>query len=263
MEQGSTIGSKLITVITVVFNRAAEMEETILSVSQQTFDDIEYIIIDGGSTDGTVDLIKTHNDKISSWTSEPDKGIYDAMNKGLSKTTGEWVYFLNAGDSFLNAYVLEQIVPDLSKSAFSVVAGKVEATDGDSMQLFPVASRIKDLSARSLFSSSFCHQALFIKRQAYLDHGGYDLNFKTFADFDVAHKIIMKERGYTKSDVVIAKYDLGGISNNWRYSVRHFEEAEKIFANHGEPSHYIVYNLRRLKAKLFYLRKSLLHIFKA
>ena len=91
-----------ISIITVSFNAVKVIEETIVSVINQTYTNVEYIIIDGGSTDGTVDIIKEYADKISYWVSESDKGIYDAMNKGGIKALGDFLYFLNAGDSFYN-----------------------------------------------------------------------------------------------------------------------------------------------------------------
>ena len=88
----------LISVVTVSYNAVSTIEQTILSVINQTYPHIEYIIIDGGSTDGTVDVIKKYADKITYWVSEPDKGIYDAMNKGLRRVRGDWCVFMNSGD---------------------------------------------------------------------------------------------------------------------------------------------------------------------
>lgn len=86
-----------ISVVTVCYNAADTIEKTMLSVLNQTHHDIEYIIIDGGSTDGTVEIIRKYADRIAYWVSEPDKGIYDAMNKGIKVATGEWINFMNAG----------------------------------------------------------------------------------------------------------------------------------------------------------------------
>ena len=102
-----------ISVITISYNCKDVIEDTILSVIGQTYTNIEYIIIDGASTDGTFDVIKKYADKIDFWISEPDKGIYDAMNKGLKHATGDWVIFMNAGDSFYNNTVIERFVPQI------------------------------------------------------------------------------------------------------------------------------------------------------
>ena len=98
-----------ISVVTVCYNAADTIERTMLSVLNQTYHDIEYIIIDGGSTDGTVDIIRKYADKIAYWVSEPDKGIYDAMNKGIKVATGEWINFMNAGDYYYSNEVLKNV----------------------------------------------------------------------------------------------------------------------------------------------------------
>lgn len=100
----------LISVVTVSYNAVTTIEQTILSVINQTYPHIEYIIIDGGSTDGTVDVIKKYADKITYWVSEPDKGIYDAMNKGVREAKGKYITFLNAGDFYYNQDSLLQLI---------------------------------------------------------------------------------------------------------------------------------------------------------
>ena len=98
----------IISVITVCYNAVANIEETMLSVLNQRYDKVEYIVIDGGSKDGTLDVIKKYANKLAYWISEPDKGIYDAMNKGIAKATGDWINFMNAGDKFINEEVLNK-----------------------------------------------------------------------------------------------------------------------------------------------------------
>lgn len=105
-----------ISVVTVCYNAVAEIERTIKSVINQTYSNVEYIIIDGGSKDGTVDIIKKYADKITYWVSEPDKGIYDAMNKGIIASSGDWINFMNAGDWFSGPRVLNEISQYLSKN---------------------------------------------------------------------------------------------------------------------------------------------------
>ena len=99
----------LISVITVCYQAAEPLQKTILSVRQQYYQPLEFIVVDGGSTDGTRDIIARHQDIITRWVSEPDRGIYDAMNKGVSMATGEWVIFMNAGDTFAANNVLLRI----------------------------------------------------------------------------------------------------------------------------------------------------------
>ena len=114
----------LITVITVVYNGEAYLEKTILSVINQTYESVEYIIIDGGSTDGTIDIIKKYKSKINYWINEAYNGIYDAMNKGIKLATGDWINFMNAGDLFYNLSVLEMLHKNFSGD-LSILSGKV------------------------------------------------------------------------------------------------------------------------------------------
>ena len=99
-----------ITIITVCYNSAATLEKTILSVANQSYSNIEYIIVDGNSNDGTVDCIKKHEDKITNWISEPDKGLYDAMNKGIAMATGDIIGILNSDDTFYSDKILSEII---------------------------------------------------------------------------------------------------------------------------------------------------------
>ena len=123
-----------VTVVTVVFNDAAHIESTMLSVIGQTYKNIEYIVIDGKSNDGTTDLIKRYSDKITKWISEPDKGIYDAMNKGLALATGDYVIFMNSGDKFIDkmasveeikTHFPEALAVDMESAAIAHVCNKM------------------------------------------------------------------------------------------------------------------------------------------
>lgn len=169
------IGKKYkISVITVSYNAASTIEETILSVVNQRYDNTEYIIIDGKSTDETCDIISKYKDKIAYFISEPDKGIYDAMNKGLQKATGDFVIFLGADDHLMSYDVL------------SIVASKIQ--DDNSVYYGDVLrSHRNDLYCGKYYRykiavKNLCHQAVFYPRTVYTQYA-YELQYKIFADY--------------------------------------------------------------------------------
>lgn len=161
-----------ISVVTVCYNAVNDIEKTILSVINQTYPNIEYLIIDGGSTDGTMDIVNKYKDKIDVIVSEPDKGIYDAMNKGIDRATGEWINFMNAGDIFASVEIIEQI--------FNIqISSNVEIIYGDVIK----NSSKKILKAYNISSFShmmpFCHQAAFAR----LPIDFFDTKFKIASDY--------------------------------------------------------------------------------
>ena len=154
----------LITVITVVFNGADHLEETLLSVIGQTWGNVEYIVVDGGSTDGTLDIIRRHEHAIDYWVSEPDAGIYDAMNKGIGLATGRWINFMNAGDSFCDARVLEQVAPHFDDDTL-LVYGDAVIFD-DTYRKIAKAKRFCKWQLVLWGTRMACHQAIFVRRSA-------------------------------------------------------------------------------------------------
>ena len=230
-----------ITIITVSYNAVKDIENTILSVINQTYPNIEYIIIDGGSTDGTLDIIKKYQDKITYWVSEPDKGIYDAMNKGALKATGMWLNFMNAGDTFYNEQVLEEVFKDKDCDNADVIYGDVVYVYPDRVDIRKAAplKRIK-------VGIPFCHQSAFVKtklQQSYL----FDMTYKICADYNFFHTLYKKGYSFKYKEQIIARYLAGGISSNaiklyieewkvsgWKYSF-HFiiriiwQKIKKIF----------------------------------
>lgn len=200
--------SPLITIITVAYNAVKDIENTILSVLNQTYPNIEYIIIDGGSTDGTLDIIKKYEGKISYWVSEPDKGIYDAMNKGTLKASGEWLNFMNAGDTFYDEKVLEKVFKDNDWSDTDVIYGDV-------VYVYPDKEEIRKTTSlkRIKVGIPFCHQCVFVKtklQQQYL----FNTNYKICADYDFFYTLYKKGFSFKYKELIIAKYLAGGLSSN-------------------------------------------------
>jgi len=166
----------MITVITVSYNAVNTIEKTILSVINQSYPNIEYIIIDGKSNDGTTDIIRKYSDRISYWCSEPDKGIYDAMNKGIKLAHGEWIAFMNAGDSYVNSHVIENIFSKQISVDKLVIYGKtlVHYNWGTYIVTPNKLSEIKRCMP-------FCHQSTFTNREV-LASNPFDISHKITAD---------------------------------------------------------------------------------
>jgi len=152
MYQDNQTKKSLVTIVTVTYNAEDLLEETLLSVINQTYKNIEYIIIDGGSTDNTLEIIKKYEEQISYWISEPDEGIYFAMNKGIAKATGEWINFMNAGDTFVDTTTIQKVMNSLDEDTELIYGDHI--CDG-------TIGHVKDRKVTR--SMPCCHQSLFVK----------------------------------------------------------------------------------------------------
>jgi glycosyltransferase involved in cell wall biosynthesis len=210
------IEKPLISIITVTYNAATVLEETILSVINQTYQNIEYIIIDGGSTDGTVDVIKKYAARLVYWVSEPDKGIYDAMNKGVKKATGTYCNFMNAGDKFHNFNVLEKVFSH--DYCEDILAGIADKEDGGVW--YPTSE-----NRLSLLFLSICHQAAFIKTELLKKHP-YDTKLKIAGDSKFwRESLIIDNCTYKALSVIVCNFATAGISSDKEL---HAEEEKRI-----------------------------------
>jgi len=202
----------LVTVITVVFNGVDRLENTILSIVGQDYENLEYIVIDGGSEDGSVDVIRRYDDRIAYWLSEKDEGIYDAMNKGISLSNGEWLSFINCGDEFYNSHVLSSL--KLTSVNVDMIIGRTRLTHGEEFSIIrPVINRYL-----LLIGNFICHQSVVIRRGM---QETFDTRFSMLADYHLWLKALYREkRRYLVVDQVIASYDATGYSSKdsdtWR-----------------------------------------------
>lgn len=195
-----------ISVITVCRNVGVAIKETIDSIDSQSYNNIELIIVDGASTDNTVDIIKKNESRISKWISEPDNGIYDAMNKGLCMATGEWVSFINVGDSFADDNVIADIfsheIPD-----------HVKLIGGNTRNFFPdghTEIHYAEPVANVRFNLIFSHQASFTRREIKTGKGSFQFNtkYRFAADYNLFYNIFHEygESSIMLVDRVIANY---------------------------------------------------------
>lgn len=197
----------LLSVITVVYNGERTLEQTILSVLNQTYENVEYIIIDGASKDHTLDIIKKYEDKIDYWQSETDKGIYDAMNKGISLASGDYICLLNADDWFEN-YVCEKICQEINKEKFDVyyAIARVLNNTGEIYDIHGSTINIID-------RSSIAHQTAFISKNIYSEYS-YDLNYRSAADYDFFCRLARDNKSFKFIDSIFVNYRLDGMSDS-------------------------------------------------
>jgi putative colanic acid biosynthesis glycosyltransferase len=201
----------LISIITVVYNGEQFLEKTIQSVKNQTYKNIEYIIIDGGSTDGTVEIIKKYEDYIDYWVSEKDKGIYDAMNKGSQIATGDFINFLNADDIIYKNNTLENIVKNMI-NIDSVYYGRASIVSDKVCWIYP-NKEVKDFS-KWLKLNLPNHQTIFFPKSFYKNYF-YDLRLSIGADDD--YKLFALKNYTTKFiDEIVVEFQRGGVSSNHR-----------------------------------------------
>jgi glycosyltransferase involved in cell wall biosynthesis len=199
----------LITVITVTYNSASSLEDTILSVLKQSYSNIEYIIIDGGSQDGTLDIIKKYDHAIDYWASEPDKGIYDAMNKGILLASGEWLNFLNAKDIFCEPGTIDSLAKGHFRGApnfiySDILLTKYGTTKSDLLQF--------ECSHETL---TIHHQASVYRRSLHLEHGMY-LVAPNVTISDYLFFSLVDQAAFQKIEKPIAIVDTTGISQSQR-----------------------------------------------
>jgi glycosyltransferase involved in cell wall biosynthesis len=197
-----------ISVITVVLNNAEALKKTMESVWSQTYPNVEYIVIDGGSTDNTIEVIKEHESRISCWSSGKDKGIYDAMNKGLQKATGKWVNFMNAGDYFHNNQVLADCVKYLHTSSqpCDIFYGNFIWKDTDK-ELFIKRKH----PCRLGYTMPSCHQSFFVDRQIH-QQNPFNLYYEIAADYDFFLKMYRSGKRFLRIPVTVSVYQAGGVS---------------------------------------------------
>lgn len=195
----------VVSIITAVYNGAATLEDTIASVVSQTYSRREYIIIDGGSTDGTIDILKKYDYVIDYWISEPDKGVYDAFNKGIDLAKGEWLNFIGADDKFVDEGILQRVISASSNSKFlygNVIWGETGKIYDGKFYKYKICRQ------------NICQQAIFYHKSLFEKIGKFDMKYPLMADW--FFNMLCFADKYTKPkyiDEVIVKYSTNGISN--------------------------------------------------
>lgn len=207
----------LISVITVVRNGERYLAQTIESFIGQGYRNTELIIVDGKSTDRTVDVIRQYEHSIARWVSEPDGGIYDAMNKAINMCSGDYLYFLNCADCFANPHTLEDVVEHLNRERPDIFCGNVIAEYGKGAQV----RGYRLTSEYQLYRQTICHQALFTAKHVFASAGIFDVNYRISADREWVLRVLKKHRfEIFYSDLPICVFDLFGVSSRQRLQLR-------------------------------------------
>lgn len=207
----------IFSIITITYNAAKCLEQTVLSILSQSYSNIEYIIIDGASSDGTLEIIKQYESGVSCWISEPDKGIYDAMNKGLQRATGDYVWFINAGDSLYTSDIVQQIASLVQKKKVlpDIIYGETIIVDEDGKSLGKRRLKAPDKLTWKSFRMGMlvCHQSFITKRTiAPL----YDLTYRYSADFEWCIRCMKNARRIYNTRMVLSNFLDGGVSTTQR-----------------------------------------------
>lgn len=195
----------LVSIITINFNNCNGLQTTIKSIIAQTLRDFEWIVIDGGSSDGSRELIEQYSNYLSYWVSEPDKGVYDAMNKGIEVAHGDYIIFMNSGDCFASHNVLSDVVDDLDGD---IIAGWVKEDKTGIVRKPPV-----ELTLRHLFHNNIPHQAEFIRRGLFEEIAMYSEDLKVIADYEFNIRAALQDCNYKTINKIVAIVEPGGISN--------------------------------------------------
>lgn len=196
-----------VSIITISYNNLVGLKDTYRSIHQQTFNDYEWIVIDGGSTDGTKDFLQEHDSEIAFWCSEPDKGVYNAQNKGTKHARGEYSIYMNSGDSFYADDVLEQIFKkDIDAD---IIYGSWMLIFEDGKTKVGRAPEAADLAY--FYDDNMCHQSMLIKTEA-VRNRPYDESFRIYADWEEWLALYMQGKTFQRIDTIVCNFVVGGIS---------------------------------------------------
>ena len=253
--------SPLISIIVAVYNGTKTLQQCIDSVAAQTYTNKELIIIDGGSKDGTVDLLKANSAQISYWISEPDCGIYSAFNKGLAQVKGDWICFLGADDYFWDAKVLELMAEQLTKlpPSIRVAYGQVRIVNAHGESFYQKGEQWWKMKER--FKQYMCipHQAVMHRRSLFELRGIFDDSFRIAGDYELLLRELRTGEAMFIPDIIVTAMRRGGLSSALSNSIEAMQEFRRAQRMHGQylPGLYWVVAMMRV-----YIRMLIWNLFR-
>lgn len=240
-----------ISVITVCRNASKTVEKSLLSLYGQTYKNIEHIVIDGASADGTLEILSKYKDKISVLISEPDTGIYNAMNKGITLATGDIIYFLNATDCLYENDILEKVVKEFEVHPdLELLWGDILFVKGEKDIRVAQFGNIK--LKTDLISNNPCHQVIFYKKDLFKNYGVYNEKYRIYADYDFNVRALALNNVKCKYiPQIIAKFELGGISTSSDPKIKILQKQERKDIYQEHFSKHFHYELDNFLTKIF------------
>jgi glycosyltransferase involved in cell wall biosynthesis len=241
----------LVSIIVAVFNNARDLPRCLASVAAQSFASRELIVIDGGSTDGTVDIIRESGDRISYWESGPDRGVYDAWNKGLAHAKGEWICFLGSDDRFHDAGVLERMTPIIAGAypGYRLVYGRLNITARDGRLLETVVRPWPEVRQRFLAGTAMLpHTGALHHRSLFDVHGNFDAGFRIAGDYEFLLRELMTADALYVDGEILVDMDVGGMSSSPQNMYLSLQEIARARAKNGIKALSPLLSARRLMA---------------
>jgi glycosyltransferase involved in cell wall biosynthesis len=255
-----------LSIITVNLNNAAGLDKTLENVFLQHFNDFEQIIIDGGSTDESISVIQkysktpqasysTYCKPLTYWISEPDTGIYNAMNKGIEIAKGEYLLFLNSGDYLINETILEEIFKQ--EHTADIIIARCNVIDND--KAIFTTNHNQQLTLQSFYNATIPHQSTFIKKQLFEKYGLYSENYRIHGDYEFWIRCIIKHQcSVDFSNIIATNYNLDGISSQEKYRSISIKEKDSILNLHLPATilrDYEHWNKKEAELKFYYWLK--------
>ena len=236
-----------ISIITAVYNGGHAIAETLRSVAEQDYPDIEHIVIDGASSDDTVSVVRSNANRVAQLVSEPDNGVYDAFNKGLRRATGNAIGFLNCGDEYLSRTVVSKIVKELSVPGTEAVFGDLLIVNAQRQARVVRRYNSKRFAPNMMgYGLMPAHPTLFLRREVYQRVGEYDTQFRIAGDFELCLRVFaLNTVRYRYMLEPLVNMPRGGLSNRgWRSTLEITREMHRACALHGVPTNWVKLNLR-------------------
>ncbi|MFC5413010.1 glycosyltransferase family 2 protein [Larkinella bovis] len=227
----------LVSIITVCYNAARQIEASIRSVVEQDHTLFEYILIDGQSSDGTVDMIRQYESQIKYWISEPDKGIYDAMNKGIDAANGQWLFFLGS-DDFLKPHILTAFAA-MADEQYDLIYGDVELSNGRTFHSF--------VGTKTLFYNTVHHQGAFYNRRVFT-HFRYDTGLRIMSDYELNFRLYAHKNRLLRFPQVVAHCSAEGVSSLFWRPLTEIRQIQRKCS----PNRWTAYTLNTLISVYYY-----------